>query len=133
MLFKRQLFNTNLKLIWSSTFSIYYLTVASWYTPFCHSCLGKMVFANFIEKYLGKSKIIAAIYIGLIFFWVSPSFLISTYFILWEDTTKQKTMNYYKRQHLFLRKKNIEHFMWSKKSVLSISLLMWTEPKNVNM
>ena len=134
MPFKRQLFNTNFKINNTNFFSLK-LAVASRGALFWHSQLRKTFFASFIEKHWSKLKIIAAMYRDLIFLWFPPSFLISTSFILWEDITKEKTINYYKRQHWCLGRKDSENqlFYVTKESLYLMSLLMCTEPKNVNI
>lgn len=60
MSFKGQIFNKNFNII---KFLYLKLTTAILCTLFLHSCLGNIVFANFMEKYLNKLKIITTIHI----------------------------------------------------------------------
>ena len=60
MSFKGKIFNKNFNII---KFLYLKLTIAILCTLFLHSCLGNIVFANFMEKYLNKLKIIATIHI----------------------------------------------------------------------
>ena len=127
MAFKRQLLNTNFEINNTNFFYLKFI-VANWYTLFWHSRFRKSFSANFTEKHLNKLKIIAAMYIDLIFLWFPPTFLISIFFMLWENIMKEKTINYYERQHWFFERKDNENRLFLM-TIYVISLLMWMNLK----